>query len=172
MSLEPTDPKNQIKQTQQSQRRILPQSELDLALMTTDSVWGKTEVPQELRDKLNVALRARYEDGQEKDIIQSLWGLLGFYTRDMRLANLSPVYGEVKYCQDFLDLAGDFLQENMIRPFIICLSRVATLLELSQSKGGFLRRKMHTFTHEQIAGELEPPKKNLFGVGKKKEGFK
>lgn len=164
--------KQTIKKNQQSQKRVLPQSELDLALMTTDSVWGKAEVSPELREKLNQIYKAQHEDGTEEDYIQSLWGLLGYYTRDMRLANLSVMYGELNYCQYHLDLAGDFLQENMIKPFLICLSRVATLLELSQSKGGFLRRKMHTFTHEQLTGEMEPPKKNLFGVGKKKDSVR
>lgn len=137
--------------------------------MTTNSQWGQPEVPPELKDKLNVVLKAQYEDGSQQNVIQSLWGLLGYYTRDMRLANLSVINGELEYCQYHLDLAGDFLQENMVKPFVICLSRVATLLELSQSKGGFLRRKMHTFTHEQVSGEMEPPKKNLFGAGKKKD---
>lgn len=161
-----------ISKNQQTQKRVLPQSELDLALMTTDSVWGKPEVSPELKEKLNQIYKAQNEDGTTEDYISSLWGLLSYYTRDMRLANLSVVYGELTYCQYHLDLAGDFLQESMIRPFMITLSRVATLLELSQSKGGFLRRKMNTFTHEQVSGEMEPPKKNLFGAGKKKEGMR
>lgn len=154
---------------QQQQRRTLPQNDLDLALMTTDSVWGKSEVPLELRNRL-----AKYyesgEDGNKKITMESLWGLLGFYTRDMRLANLSSWNGEFTYCQYFLDLAGDYLQANMVEPFMICLSRVATVLELSQSKGGFLRRKMNTFTQESIHREDEPPKKSLFGTGKKQDG--
>jgi hypothetical protein len=103
---------------------------------------------------------------------ESLWGLLGFYTRDMRLANLSTFNGEVEYCQYFTDLAGDFLQTNMVEPFIICLQRVATILELSQSKSGFLRRKMNTFTQESIRKGFddEPPKKQLFGVKKRDQG--
>jgi len=147
-------------------RRVLPQNELDFNLMTTDAVWGKAEVPQELRERLNKYFESMGEDGKKKVTPQSLWGLLGFYTRDMRLANLSAWNGELAYCQYFLDLANDFLQANMTEPFIISLSRVATMLELSQSKGGFLRRKMNTFTQENIKSE-EPPKKSLFGASKK-----
>jgi hypothetical protein len=58
----------------------------------------------------------------------------------------------------------------MIEPFLICLSRVATLLEISQSKGGFLRKQMNTLRMENMQGEIEPPKKSLFGVGKNKDG--
>lgn len=158
----------QIPLTQQ-QKRILPQNDLDLALMTTDSVWGKSEVPLGLKTKLEQYFIQQAENGQKIVITESLWDLLGFYTRDMRLANLSTWNGEFQYCQYYLDLAGDFLQGDLIKPFLICISRVATILELSQSKGGFLRRKMNTFTQESIQSQLEPPKKSLFGVNKNKE---
>ena len=148
--------------------RSVPQNDLDFNLMTTDSVWGKAEVPEELKTRLNEILKTRDEKGKEATKIQSLWGLLGFYTRDMRLANLSVIFGEVAYCRHYLDLANDLLQAGMVRPFLISLSRVATMLELSQSKGGFLRRKMNTFTQERITKD-EPPKKSLFG-GKKTGG--
>ena len=78
-----------ISKNQQTQKRVLPQSELDLALMTTDSVWGKPEVSPELKEKLNQIYKAQNEDGTTEDYISSLWGLLSYYTRDMRLANLS-----------------------------------------------------------------------------------
>lgn len=136
--------------------------------MTTDSVWGKPEVSPELRNRLNKYFLTENEQGKKEVTIESLWGLLGFYTRDMRLANLSSFNGELEYCQYHLDLANDFLQAQQVESFVICLSRVATMLELSQSKGGFLRRKMNTFTQEHYTGEMEPPKKSLFG-GKKKE---
>jgi hypothetical protein len=138
--------------------------------MTTNSVWGGMEVSEELRTRLNKIYKARDQEGKDIDIIESLWGLLGYYTRDMRLGNLSEWNGELEYCKYHLDLAGDFLQTGMIEPFIICLSRVATVLELSQSKRGFLRSKQNTFTHEQITGEIEPPKSRLLGIKRKGDG--
>lgn len=159
-------------QTQQPQKgkRLLPQSELDLALLTTNSVWGQPEVSAELQNRLNKFFKVKTQDGKEGYTIESLWGLLGYYTRDIRFGNLSVFNGEVEYTKYYLDLAGDFLQAQMVEPFLICLSRVATVLELSQSKGGFLRRRMNTFSQEVTHQELEPPKKSLFGGQKKKEG--
>ncbi len=154
--------------SQEENTRILPLNELDFNLMTTDSVWGKAEVPEELKARLEKYFKKLHPDGETEVTSESLWGLLGFYTRDMRLANLNPLMGEVAYCQYFLDLANDLLQAGMIEPFLISLSRVATMLELSQSKSGFLRRKMNTFTQERI-DKNEPPKKSLFG-GKQKGG--
>lgn len=154
---------------QESKPRVQPQSDLDLALMTTDSVWGKSEVPPELKTRLKEYLVTQDKAGKDEITSESMWGLLGFYTRDMRLANLSAWNGEFEYCQHHLDLASDFLQTGAIKPFIVTLTRVATVLELSQSKGGFLRRKMHTFTEEKVKMDQEPPKKSLFGAGKKQE---
>ena len=152
--------------------RAVPQSDLDLNLMITDAVWGKAEVSPELKSRLNQYYSTKDEKGKEKITIQSLWGLLGYYTRDMRLANLSKWDGELAYVSYYIDLAGDFLQAGMLEPFLISLSRAATRLELSQSKGGFLRKTMNTFRREDIKGEINPPKKSLFGGQKKQtEGF-
>lgn len=149
------------------QPRSLPSNELDLNLMLTNSVWGRTEVPQELKDKLNTFYAGYDEKGNKVVTKSSLWGLLGFYTRDMRLGNLSSYDNELQFCRYMIDLAGDYLQVDMYEPFIICLSRAATLLETSQSKGGFLRKTMNTLRQESISQTLDPPKKGFFG-GKKK----
>lgn len=145
-------------------RRTLPQNDLDLNLMMTDPVWGKPEVSEDLKNRLT----RYYKDEQGQVSKEELWGLLGSYTRDMRLANLSTLNGELNYVAYYLDLANDLLQDNKVEAFLIALSRAATRLELSQSKGGFLRRRMNTFSQENTQQSLEPPKKSLFG-GKQKE---
>jgi len=155
-------------QQQGTNKRVLPKSDLDFNLMTTDSVWGSTYINQDLKDRVTKYYATPKDDGTTEITKESLWGLLGFYTRDMRLANLGTLNGELEYTKYFLDLAGDFLQANMIEPFLICLSRVATILELSQSKGGFLRRRMNTFTSESFHTDGEPPKKSIMGYKKGK----
>jgi hypothetical protein len=148
--------------------RSIPQSDLDFNLMTTDTVWGSMHIPEELR----VRLERNYVveiDGKQYVKKEGLWQMLGFYTRDLRLANLSQLRNEVNYVNYHLDLANDMLREDFIMPFLICLSRAATVLEVSQSVGGFLRKRMNTFTHESYQQELEPPKKNFFGMAKKTE---
>lgn len=152
---------------QQNQKRTLPQSELDFALLTTDSVWGKPDVSPELKARLNRFYATKDADGKEGFTVESLWGLLGYYTRDMRLANLSVWNGELEYVRYYIDLAGDYLHSDQVEPFLVTLSRAATRLELSQSKGGFLRRQLNTITEENVNMDREPPKKSLFGMGKK-----
>lgn len=154
---------------QQTQRRATPQNELDFVLMTTDSVWGRPDVSNELKQILSRRFLEVDDEGKAGYTYKSLWGLLGYYSRDMRLSNLSTISGEFEYCKYYIDLAGDCLQEGLVKPFLIALSRAATILELSQSKGGFLRRKMGTIRHEQISEEV--PKKKLFGGKANKEGY-
>lgn len=154
----------QLAQLQQAQsKRTLPTSDLDLNLMLTDTMWGNPNISPVIKDKLNKQYVVT--DGNGKTFVskEDLWGLLGFYTRDLRLGNLSSFGGEIGFCEYHLDLANDFLKEGFVEPFLICLSRVATKLELSQSKGGFLRRRNSSFTTENIQGNMEPPKRNIMG---------
>lgn len=158
-----------IQKIQKQVKRITPQSELDLHMLITDPAWGKEVLNPSIKARLSRLIIAQNEKGEEKTIIENLWELLSFYTRDMRLANLSVWDGELNYVSYYLDLAGDLLEAEMITPFIIALSRGANRLELSQSKNGFLRRRMNTFSQESISGEIEPPKKSIFGSSSKKK---
>lgn len=137
-------------------QRILPQSELDLALMTTDPLWG-----QRLKETEKVP---GVEDKKRWD----LWEKLDFYTRDIRLSNLDP--GEGRDVSYFLRLAGDYLHAGMIAPAQTCINIVASITEPSQAKRGMLRKRMNTFTKENLSQELEPPKKKLFG-GNQQGGY-
>jgi hypothetical protein len=146
-----------------------PINELDMQMRMTDPQWGTDNVSQDLKNKLIKILNIQESsDGQTVITKEDLWGVLSYYTRDMRLANLSVFDGEYNYCVKHLELAGDCLSAGYIESFLACLRRVINCLELSQSKGGFLRRRLGTFTSETYQQALEPTKKNLFG-GKKKE---
>lgn len=146
----------QNQQTQQAKtqtKRVMPQNELDFYLLTTNSLWGQQEI------------KARLDDTEDDE---AQWNQLAIYSRDLRLANLSTWDGELNYCRYYMDLANDLLQAGMNKPFSISLARVATVLETSQSKSGFLRRRMGTVTSE-YKEEIEPPKRSLFGMNKQGE---
>lgn len=155
---------NQQNNQEEQEYRVMPSSDLDFNMLLTDSVWGKQEVPKELRDKLSkLYVQAGLNGEEDKVTKESLWGLLGFYTRDMRLGNISMKDGTYQYVTYHLDLANDLLNADMIEPFIIALSRAATQLEISQSKGGFLRKENNTLHQKNQNENLEPPKKGMFG---------
>lgn len=155
---------------EQTDYRISPQSDIDLQLMLTDPKWGLS-VPTELKNKLSIIIgEVEHETDQGKYIQQieeSLWELLSFYTRDLRLANLSKFDGEEHYCRYFIDLAGDCLRAGYMQSFLKSLSLAITVMETSQSRGGFLRKRLGTITQEKYTQEVEPPKTGLFGKKKK-----
>lgn len=151
----------------QTVRRIAPQSGLDFNMLLTDTMWGSPQISKQLK----VKMRDRAENaGQDEDDKEAAWELLAFYTRDNRLGNLSRVWGEVDTCHHYTDLAGDLLREGMSDSFATSLARSATILELSQSVGGFLRKRQNTLTTENLQGEVEPQKKRLLFSGKKRDG--
>lgn len=173
-------------------------TELDLQLLTTNSVWGRKEVNPELYDKLRkqkARLIQRVDENDNplfypkvnkkgepvlnsagepepdlsrpvlefSDRSESLWAELGFFTRDLRLSNLSSINGELTYVTYYLDLASKLGAVDMSEAQIIALANVASVTEPAQSKNGFLRRRMNTLTQEHYTSEMEAEKKNLFG---------
>ena len=171
-----------MSEEQQNNLRTVPQSSIDLNFMLTDSVWGRNEVPQGLKDKLNKTTLQRDDKGdiifiKDKDgnfipvgTTASLWENLSIFTRDMRLGNLSEWDNELLTVRYMINLASDLLAVNMIEPFTVAISQSATILETSQSKKGFLRRGMNTLRQEHIQQNLDPPKKSLFGGAKQDKG--
>jgi hypothetical protein len=160
-----------------SDGRQMPTSELDMNMMLTNPVWGRSDVPDGLKQKLMKLTPVKDdkgnqvfdEKGQPVVTAESFWDLLGHYERDFRLANLGEWNNELQTCRYMLDLATDYLTEGMVEPFLTSLSRAVTIMETSQSKNGFLRKQMNTLTQKHISQTLEPPKKGFFG-GQKKEG--
>lgn len=151
---------------------LKPETALDYNLMIVQSVWGKEVINADLQEKLKQTRAVYQKKNEAGEVIEtfvdkeSLWGTLSFYTQDLRLANLSP--SQFKYCAYYLDLAGDCLRLDMVEPFLMSLSRVATILELSQSQGGFLRNRLNTLTTENVQRIFEPPKRSLM-TGKEKQ---
>lgn len=146
-------------ETEQHENETMPYNELDMHFKTTNPSWGR-----EVTQYLDIALtKAGIKVGKKASPDEKAWQLLAYYTRDLRLANLNMM--EVVYCQTWLNIAGDCLRLRYPRSFITALTRVVTVTELSQSKGGFLRRRQGTFTQEKINKD-EPGKKNLLGGNK------
>ena len=144
-------------------KRQTPINELDLQLMIVDNEWGKDVAP-ELNERLQ-EIGITSKDGKVIYNKKNLWGLLSYYTRDMRLGNLDRDTYFV--CIEWLDFAGDCLRYGFIKSFLTTLSRVITMLELSQSRGGFLRKRLGTFTQEHYNEFSETDKKKGLFSSKK-----
>lgn len=136
-----------------------PFSELEMQFRTTRPTWGR-EATAELDKNLTY-----FKNKKEDNDIKRLWGLLSYYTQDIRLGNLDGQ--EVIYCQYWLDTAGMCLSLSCKKSFMSSMRKVITVLEVSQSKRGFLRRRMGTFTREDVKGDMSK-NKPLMG-GRKEE---
>lgn len=148
----------------------VPESQLELSMLYTNPVWGSDqEINQTFRDRTTKTINFINKDTGEilKTTKDRLWEGLQFFTRDLRLGNLTSA--EVKICDYYLNLAGDFLKETFLDAFIISLSRVASTIELSQSRGGFLRKRLNTFTKENRDSFETPKKSGLFHTGSNKK---
>lgn len=99
------------------------------------------------------------------DAKESSWGLLSYYSRDLRLGYLKDdiIKNEVEYCQYYLDLAGDCLRLGYPKAFETALRRCITRLELSQSRDGNLRKDMITINQKIDQTINKPKKKGLLG---------
>jgi hypothetical protein len=171
--------------------RQMPMNELDYNLQLTDPKWGQ-EMTREFMnrmgektkvDRIKILIETLMNDKTISEdtaniifenilvILQddkdSMWSMLAYYTRDLRLANLSAWDGELEYCEKHLNFAGDCLQFNLKKSFLITIKSAISKMEISQSKNGFLRKRMGTLTTENITNELEPKKKSFFGMSKK-----
>lgn len=169
--------------TQDTGKRM-PMNDLDLQMMVTDPAWSD-ELTPDLKKKLQVkarnseALKIQLQDKVDagiiseeeasilykQDIKKELSGLLGYYKRDLRLGNLSRINGEYDRVVAYLDMAGDCLDAGLSQSFILFLRRAINPIEVSQSKGGFLRKLFSTARIEH-ANDSNDDKRGFFG-GKK-----
>ena len=154
----------------QTNRRFLPDTNVEFYASTTQTNWGKIDnVSPELRDKL---IRTKFYLNESGEVVTdsvSNWELMSYFTQDMRLANLTEMNNEYNYVVYYLELAGDMLRCGYTRAFMACISKVATRLELSQSKAGFLRKRMSTMVNENRHEVIEGKSGGLFGAKSKKD---
>lgn len=104
---------------------------------------------------------------------KDLWSILQLFTRDWRLGNIDKKE-EAVYIRYYIDLTADILAvlgDDYREPAIICFERALNVNETSQSKGGFLRKLLNTFIHKTTPTDDAPKKRNLLGLGKKKNDY-
>ncbi len=154
-----TDYREEYAERGQAQKMQMskPADALDLAYLEVEPAYGK-EATQDFNERLQTLIgkaeKLYNPDGTPKldkygrqmlavNVVH-LWGELGFYTRDMRLGNLKGMNGDMEYCEHYLDLAGVLLNFGCPSAFTTAYRRVATKLELSQSRDGFYRKNKQT----------------------------
>lgn len=160
------------------EKRTVPRNDLDMQFLVTAPVWGKMQTVHNSREQLEQEVRATYKAGEavevngqiykfDKETVlvskRNIWAALeAVYNQDLRLGALDSKL-ELDQVRYYLDLAHDILQAGYPVAFVTCMARVATILEPSQSKKGWLRRMFNTIRQERFDNSLEPTKKKLWG---------
>lgn len=148
------------------ERREVPESGLDAQWQMTNPAWGRAEVPIHLRDRLKKKQDGTLVDADGNEYPTNaggMWELLGFFTRDLRLGFLTN--SETQEAREYLEITSVCVAEDLPDSFFIALSKVVSLVEISQSRSGNLRRSQRTQRQEQSLTYDEPPKR----FGKKVE---
>lgn len=147
----------------------IPANELDYFQRITDPSWSDLSI--DMKNRLSKLIKQTYNEAikqweLEKEERKTL---LEVYKRDLRLGNLSKEKGlfglelsEIEYCLVWLNIATDCLTENYPESFRLSLSRVISIIEISQSRDGFMRKQMNTISMETKTINEEPKKKSIF----------
>lgn len=144
-------------------RRTVPQSDIDLQMQLVEPNWSR-DVSKSLRDRLSKKLGV---DEDNNLVYSDLIEMLDMMKRDLRLGNLRN--SEVDKCQLGIDLAMDCLDHGYTEASVLLVGRVASIVDTSQSRKGFLRKLFGTATIRRENIEFEPKKRGLFGGTKKEE---
>lgn len=142
------------------ERRDTPESSLDALWQMTNPTWGRAEVPKFLRDRLSKRSDGVFldEDGNQYPANKGgMWELLGFFTRDLRLGFLTNA--EAKEAREWLEITSICAAEDLPDSFFLSLSKVISMVEISQSRSGNLRRNQRTRREESSLTYDEPPKR-------------
>lgn len=136
--------------------RSAPANALDFQNQIVNPEWGRAgAIPSRLKKRLEVHRRSREAGGEDEAI--STWDYYGTFTRDLRLGYLSP--DEAKIAAHLKENEVLFNAEEWMGAGLILGARVASMVEISQSKNGNLRRQIKTTTQEQRVSYSEPAKR-------------
>lgn len=165
-------------------RKVLPESDLELTYAFTNPQWGDESVNKELQDKFkrNVFEYAPkgsilqdnegnqiVSDGKQKILNKKdYWANLAFLTRDLRLANYDRT--TYNFCSYMYELAGAFLNEGYVEAAALSMQIGAIHGEMSQGRGGFLRKMQNTLIKEEKFQQMEV-KKNSILSGRPKDQY-
>lgn len=154
-----------------------PSNQIDLQAITTFPHISSDYMSDAVRNKFRLYRLTIDDNGivvkdsngnPTYEIVRDFWANMELFTQDMRLGNLNK--DESFYARFHTDLAVDILTalpESFSKAALISFERATSVLEISQSKNGFLRRMFNTFFQNVSSKEEFQTKRSFFGLGKK-----
>lgn len=142
-----------------------PNNEIDLQALTTFPHISSDYMSDRVRNKFR---DFTLDDAGEVRVARDYWANMELFTQDFRLGNLNK--DESYYVRYHIDLCSDILTcmpKSFSKSALLFLERSVSVIETSQSKGGFLRRMFNTLFQNVSTKGDSVPKRNFFGLGKK-----
>lgn len=131
-------------------QQYAPANDTDLFIYSLDPAWSTEHINTDFEQPLTDAEGNFVKDASGKQImVFSFWHALKFVKRDLRLGNLNPKIDDIGWMEDRVHLAQTLL--SLRDGAFKCLAPssimpVIASLELSQSRGGFVRKNFRTFS--------------------------
>jgi hypothetical protein len=152
-------------------KRDMPLNELDLQMIMTEPNWS--DAGEGLRDtfkqQVSLSQESQLYVNENQEVVvpdRNLLEIMEVFQRDLRLGNLRRKDGELERARFMMDLALDCFNEGYTEPCVLLLHRVATMIDTSQSDGGFLRNLFSTLIKKDVTEDITPKKRGLFGKPK------
>lgn len=144
-----------------------PSNDVDLFIYTTDPAWCtediNTDFEQVLRDENGKPVLDR--EGNPI-VVFSFWHSLRFIKRDLRLGNIDPRFDDIEWMENRIQLAQNLIMlRNGAFKHLAPMSiiPVIAIIELSQSRKGFLRKNFRTFSFKSESEDKTRASGGFFG---------
>jgi hypothetical protein len=160
-------------------RKVVPESELEFNYFFTTPKWGDQDVNPSLQEQFKKEIMERASKGEIIELevdgvkrkfvsdgkikqpkVKDYWGYLSMLTPDLSRANYDKRRYEI--AEYWINLGGDFLDENMPRAAALCLKNGGLHVEMNQGIGGFLRNLQQTIIKRESSSHSEG-KSSVFG---------
>ena len=131
-------------------QQLVPSNDTDLFIYTVDPAWSTEDINTDFEQPLLDENGKQVLDEHGRPVmVFSFWHSLKFLKRDFRLGNLNAKYDDFEWMENRIQLAQNLLMLRdgaFKRLAPMALAPVIAIVELSQSRGGFVRNNFRTFS--------------------------
>ena len=151
-------------------QQLVPSNDADLFIYTVDPAWSTESINTDFEQPLLDASGLPVLDKAGNPILVfSFWHSLNFLKRDFRLGNLNAKYDDFEWMENRVQLAQNLvmLRDGEFKRLApMALAPVIAIVELSQSRGGFVRNNFRTFSFKSENEEKSRASGGFFNRGK------
>ena len=150
-----------------SVQQFNPSTDTDLFIYTVDPAWSTESINTDFEQPLlDAAGNPVLDEHRNPVLVFSFWHSLRFIKRDLRLGNIDPKIDAIEWMEMRVQLAQNLLMFRggaFKRLAPMALAPVIAILELSQSRKGFVRKNFRTFSFKSENEDKSRASGGFFG---------